>query len=41
MPGSNALETYRRIIRIKLMLSLMIALTLILIGIYYFFAARG
>jgi hypothetical protein len=35
MARPNALETYQRIIRIKLMISLMIALMLILIGAYY------
>jgi hypothetical protein len=32
---SNALDVYRRVIRLKLMFCLMIALMLILIGIYY------
>lgn len=35
MPKANALNAYLRIIRMQLMISLMIALILILIGIYY------
>lgn len=40
MAGGNALDTYRRIIRLKLMLSLMIALALILVGLYYLLSAK-
>jgi hypothetical protein len=35
MAKGSALDAYLRIIRLKLMLSLMVALVLILIGIYY------
>ena len=35
MAKGSSLDTYLRIIRIKFMLSLMIALMLILIGVYY------
>jgi hypothetical protein len=36
----NALETYRRILRLQLIICLMVALVLILVGISYFLAAK-
>jgi hypothetical protein len=38
LSAANRLDTYRRILRLTLMLSLMIALSLILIGVYYLLA---
>ncbi len=40
MAKGNALETYLRFIRIKFMISLMIALMLVLIGIYYLLVVK-
>ena len=40
MPKRNALETYRRINRIKLAVSVTIVIVLVLVSLYYFLAAR-
>jgi hypothetical protein len=40
MAKASALDTYVRIIRIKLMISFMIALVLILIGAYYLLGTK-
>ena len=40
MAKANALDAYLRIIRIKFMISLMIALMLILVGIYYLLVVK-
>jgi hypothetical protein len=40
MPRQNALERYRKIMKVKLVISLIIALALVLVGAYYLLAAR-
>lgn len=40
MASTDELQRYRRILRMQLMLSLMVALSLILIGMYYLLVAK-